>query len=249
MTAALWQRMDATERFAADVAHEIKNPLSSVRSAIETAVRISDPEKRQQLLLLVLDDIERLTRLINDISDASRLDAELSRSTAEKVHVWRLLEALAEVDEATRPGTVAPHIMLERSGPPNSAPDLTVLGHEDRLVQVFRNILANAASFSPPHGLIRIAASRQSGYVVVGIEDEGPGIPPGKLEAIFDAVLFRAAGKARNSAPIPASACRSRSRSSRATTAPSMPKIASMPPARWWAPASSSACPRPDPSR
>jgi two-component system sensor histidine kinase ChvG len=185
MTGALWQRMDATERFAADVAHEIKNPLSSVRSAIETAVRISDAEKRQKLLLLVLDDIERLTRLINDISDASRLDAELSRSTAEKVHVWRLLEAVAEVDEATRPGTVAPHIMLERSGPPNSAPDLTVLGHEDRLVQVFRNILANAASFSPPHGLIRIAASRQSGYVVVGIEDEGPGIPPGKLEAIF----------------------------------------------------------------
>ncbi len=85
MTGALWQRMDATERFAADVAHEIKNPLSSVTSAIETAVRMTDPEKHQQLLLMVLDDIERLTRLINDISDASRLDAELSRDSMEKV--------------------------------------------------------------------------------------------------------------------------------------------------------------------
>jgi two-component system sensor histidine kinase ChvG len=186
MTGALWQRMDATERFAADVAHEIKNPLSSVRSAIETAVRISDPEKRQKLLLLVLDDIERLTRLINDISDASRLDAELSRQSAEKVHIGRLLRAMAEVDEATRPGGVAPHIELERPAGANSAPDLTVIGHEDRLVQVFRNILANATSFSPPQGVIRIAASRQSGYVVVGIEDEGPGIPPGKLDAIFE---------------------------------------------------------------
>lgn len=186
MTGALWQRMDATERFAADVAHEIKNPLSSVRSAIETAVRIADPDKRQQLLLLVLDDIERLTRLINDISDASRLDAELSRDTMEKVSVGRLLETLAEVHEAAAGDKQVPRIALTRSGPRNTAAsDLAVWGHEDRLAQVFRNVIANAISFSPPNGVIRVAASRQSGYVVVAIEDDGPGIPEGKSEAIF----------------------------------------------------------------
>lgn len=186
MTNALSKRMDATERFAADVAHEIKNPLSSVRSAIETAVRITDPEKRQQLLLLVLDDIERLTRLINDISDASRLDAELSRDSMAKVSIARVLEAVVEVHQATNVGKAVPRIELIRSSPRNTASgDLPVWGHEDRLVQVFRNIIANAISFSPPNGTIRIVASRQSGYVVVNIEDEGPGIPPGKLEAIF----------------------------------------------------------------
>ncbi len=186
MTDALWQRMDATERFAADVAHEIKNPLSSVRSAIETAVRIPDPEKRQQLLLLVLDDIERLTRLINDISDASRLDAELSRNSMEKVSIGRVLEALVEVHQAASIDKKMPRLELVRSGPRNTAAaDLAVWGHEDRLVQVFRNIIANAISFSPANGTIRITASRQSGYVVVVIDDEGPGIPPGKLDAIF----------------------------------------------------------------
>jgi two-component system sensor histidine kinase ChvG len=187
MTEALWQRMDATERFAADVAHEIKNPLSSIRSAIETTVRVSDPDKRQQLLLLVLDDIERLTRLINDISDASRLDAELSREAMEKVFVGRALEAVVEVHQATSGDKKGPRIEFTRSGPRNTAAaDLAVMGHEDRLVQVFRNIIANAISFSPANGTIRIAASRQSGYVVVSIDDDGPGIPPGKLEAIFE---------------------------------------------------------------
>jgi len=186
MTGALWQRMDATERFAADVAHEIKNPLSSVRSAIETIARIADPDKRQQLLLLVLDDIERLTRLINDISDASRLDAELSRDSMERVFVGRLLETLVEVHEASHDGKQVPHIELTRSGPRNTAAsDLAVWGHEDRLAQVFRNIIANAISFSPPNGVIRVTASRQSGNVVVTIDDDGPGIPEGKTEAIF----------------------------------------------------------------
>lgn len=186
MTGALWQRMDATERFAADVAHEIKNPLSSVRSAIETAVRMTDPQKRQQLLLMVLDDIERLTRLINDISDASRLDAELSRDSMEKVSIGRVLEAVVEVHQATSLDKKMPRLELVRSSPRNTAAaELAVWGHEDRLVQVFRNIITNALSFSPPDSTIRIVALRQSGYVVVSIEDDGPGIPEGKLDAIF----------------------------------------------------------------
>ncbi len=135
----------------------------------------------------MLDDIERLTRLINDISDASRLDAELSRSAAETVYVGRLLEAVVEVGQATAGDKKLPRLELTRSGPRNSAAgDLAVTGHEDRLVQVFRNIIANAQSFSPPDGTIRITATRQSGYVVVTIDDDGPGIPAGKLAAIFE---------------------------------------------------------------
>jgi two-component system, OmpR family, sensor histidine kinase ChvG len=187
MTGALWQRMDAIERFAADVAHELKNPLGSVRSAIETAIRIDDPEKRHKLLQLVLEDIERLTRLINDISEASRLDAELSRSAMGPVKVAPLLEALVEVHEATAADKNLPRLLLSRPAPRNTTgADLEVLGHEDRLVQVFRNIINNAISFSPPGGEIRISASRQSGKIVVTIDDQGPGIPEGKLEAIFE---------------------------------------------------------------
>jgi two-component system, OmpR family, sensor histidine kinase ChvG len=187
MTAALWQRMDAIERFAADVAHEIKNPLGSVRSAIETAARISDPEKREKLLGLVLEDIERLTRLINDISEASRLDAELSRSAAATVYIGRVLTMLVEVQQAASAEKRGPRLDLSLPGPRGTATaDLAVFGHDDRLVQVFRNVIANALSFSPPNGTVRIAATRRAGFVVVTIDDDGPGIPDGKLEAIFE---------------------------------------------------------------
>jgi two-component system, OmpR family, sensor histidine kinase ChvG len=190
MTEALWQRADAIERFAADVAHEIKNPLSSVRSAMETAARVDDREKRQKLLSLVLDDIERLTRLITDISEASRLDAELNRRALERVYVGRILQAIVDVEqpgEALGEGGDKPRVVLTLPAPAGTAAgDLAVLGHEDRLVQVFRNIIANAISFSPPHGTIPISATRQAGTVTVTIDDEGPGLPGGKLEAIFE---------------------------------------------------------------
>ena len=186
MTAALWQRMDAIERFAADVAHEIKNPLTSVRSAIETATRV-EPEKRDKLLALVLEDIERLTRLINDISDSSRLDAEMSRTSKGKVLVARILAALVEVHQASAGDKKGPKLELSLPGPRGTASgDLPVFGDSDRLVQVFRNIIANAQSFSPPDGTIRIAALQRSGYVVVTVDDDGPGIPESKLDAIFE---------------------------------------------------------------
>jgi two-component system, OmpR family, sensor histidine kinase ChvG len=187
MTAALWQRMDAIERFAADVAHELKNPLGSVRSAIETAARVTDPAKQQKLLALVLEDIERLTRLINDISEASRLDAELSRTAMTRVYIGRVLAAMVEIEHATAGDHKKPKLELSLPGPRGSTiGDLAVLGHEDRLVQVFRNLLSNAISFTPAGGTIRIAASRQSGYVVVTVDDDGPGIPESKLKAIFE---------------------------------------------------------------
>ncbi len=186
MTAALWQRMDAIERFAADVAHEIKNPLTSLRSAVETAARVDDAKKQRELLRVVREDVQRLDRLITDISDASRLDSELSRVELEPVLVGRMLHALVEVHRATADGA-APRLMLSLPGVLGTPEgDLAVLGIEGRLGQVFRNLIANAISFSPPGAAIHITARRDGDYVVIVIEDEGPGIPEGKLDAIFE---------------------------------------------------------------
>jgi len=184
MTDALWRRMDAIEHFAADVAHEIKNPLTSLKSAVETAARVADPEKQRQLLAVVVEDVARLDRLITDISDASRLDAEMSRIEPEPVPIADMLEALAELHEAGRKEDGPVLVLALPSGAGRQA--LTVQGMESRLGQVFRNLIANAVSFSPPGGTIRVAAQRSGGFVVVTIEDDGPGIPEGKLEAIFD---------------------------------------------------------------
>ena len=177
---ALWSRMDAIERFAADVAHEIKNPLTSIRSAIETLRRVPDPDRQQRLLAVIADDVQRLDRLISDISDASRVDAELSRSIAERVDVAPILATLADIHETTR-APDGPRMVLD-------APEtgLVVNGVEGRLVQVLRNLIGNAVSFSPPGGTIRLIGRRTGGVVEVAVEDEGPGIPEAKLEHIFE---------------------------------------------------------------
>jgi two-component system sensor histidine kinase ChvG len=182
MTGALWQRMSAIESFAADVAHEIKNPLSSLRSAVETATRIEDPQKQRRLMAIILDDVQRLDRLITDISDASRLDAELSRIELEPVDIAAMLDALVDVHEAAG-GEGAPRLVFER---PERGRDLIVPGIETRLSQVFRNVIANAVSFSPPNGEIRLTARHDGRAVLVTVEDRGPGIPEDKLTAIFD---------------------------------------------------------------
>src|SRR5437763_15716742 len=137
MTDTLWQRMSAIESFAADVAHEIKNPLSSLRSAVETASRIEDPVKQRRLMAIIQDDVERLDRLISDISDASRLDAELSRLEVAPTDIGAMLHALVDMHETTRADS-APHLTLDIAG------DLVVLGIETRLSQVFLNVIANA---------------------------------------------------------------------------------------------------------
>ncbi|HTN09553.1 MAG TPA: stimulus-sensing domain-containing protein [Acetobacteraceae bacterium] len=176
---ALWARMDAIERFAADVAHEIKNPLSSIRSAIETLRRIEDPEKQRRLTTIIAEDVARLDRLISDISDASRIDAELSRQTTERLDVAPMLATLVELDEATRDDD-DPQLVLVRAGP------AMVRAVEHRLVQVLRNLIGNAHSFSPPRGRITLAARQTGNVVEISVEDEGPGIPEAKLEHIFD---------------------------------------------------------------
>jgi len=182
MTDALWQRMSAIESFAADVAHEIKNPLSSLRSAVETAIRIEDPANQRRLMAIILNDVERLDRLITDISDASRLDAELGRLEVEPVDIAAMLGALVDVHEATR-SEGSPRLVLAIG---KSDRELIVLGIETRLSQVFRNVIGNAISFSPPLGEIRLTARHQGRAVLVTVEDEGPGVPDDKLTAIFD---------------------------------------------------------------
>ena len=177
---ALFARMDAIEKFAADVAHEIKNPLSSIRSAIETLRRIEDPERQKQLLTIIAQDVSRLDRLISDVSDASRLDAELSRVSAERVDVVPILHALRDLDEATRDAENDPRLVIDAPA------SLMVWAVEDRLVQVLRNLIANAQSFSPPRGRITVTAHEAGGMVEISVEDEGPGIPVGNLEHVFD---------------------------------------------------------------
>ncbi|CUW45975.1 MULTISPECIES: stimulus-sensing domain-containing protein [Acetobacteraceae] len=181
---ALWARMDAIERFAADVSHEIKNPLSSIRSAIETLLRIEDPERQRRLMMIIHDDVRRLDRLITDISDASRVDAELSRARAEPLAVVPLLSVLAEIHQTTRqPGQ--PVMGVASSGNSAERP-LTVMAVEDRLVQVLRNLIGNAISFSPPDGQILLSAVPAGNMVEIAVADEGPGIPQAKLDNIFD---------------------------------------------------------------
>jgi len=178
--AALWARMDATERFAADVAHEIKNPLSSIRSAIETLRRIEDPNQQRRLLAIISEDVIRLDRLISDISDASRVDAELSRTATEPLDVGSILAILAEISDATRVDG-EPVIRLDAPDAP-----LLVQAVEGRLVQVLRNLIGNARSFSPRNGTILLQARGTGSMVEISVMDEGPGIPQAKLEHVFD---------------------------------------------------------------
>jgi two-component system, OmpR family, sensor histidine kinase ChvG len=177
---ALWRRMDAIEQFAADVAHEIKNPLTSIRSAIETSRRIDDATKQRRLLAIIAEDVARLDRLISDISDASRIDAELSRVATQPVDVAPILSTLADISETTRDEDEPAIDLAPAEG------RCVVQGVEGRLVQVLRNLIGNAQSFSPPHGRIRLAAREAGPMVEISVEDEGPGIPDAKLEHIFD---------------------------------------------------------------
>jgi two-component system sensor histidine kinase ChvG len=181
MTDALYARMDAIEAFAADVAHEIRNPLSSIRSAVELLPRTEDIERRAKLVAIIHADVRRLERLINDISDASRLGAELARSESNLVDivliVRTLVEILGETEAAAKAGVT---FQIDADGP------MRVRCVEDRIGQVLRNLLANAISFSPRGGVIRIVLKRAQKEVEVAVEDDGPGVPPDKLDAVFD---------------------------------------------------------------
>jgi two-component system sensor histidine kinase ChvG len=181
MTAGLYDRIDAIESFAADVAHELKNPLTSLASAVEMFSRAKDDETRARFLGIVRGDVKRINRLITDISDASRLDAELSRETKEPVELSKFLATIIEVYRMTDTGRPVEFILHD--GLP---PGTLVYGRDERFGQVFRNLIDNAISFSPQHGKVIVTASRHDMIARVMVEDEGPGIPPGNLESIFE---------------------------------------------------------------
>ncbi len=183
MTKALYNRIDAIESFAADVAHELKNPLTSLRSAVETLPLARSDESRQRLLSIIQHDVRRLDRLISDISDASRLDAELARAEAEPVDMVRLLEAVVGVANERRRRDDPPIVLnIERRG----RDAFLVLGHDSRLGQVINNLLDNARSFSPPGGTVRVSLRRLRTKIEVTVEDDGPGIPPHALDRVFE---------------------------------------------------------------
>jgi two-component system sensor histidine kinase ChvG len=184
MTDTLSNRMDAIERFAADVSHEIKNPLTSIRSAVETLELVKDENAKARLLAVLKQDVGRADRLITDISNASRLDAEISRDTPRPVSLQRMLEDLVALySETVREGETSVRLIA----PAHSR--FMVAGREGPLGQVFRNLIDNARSFSPKGGEVRVYLDRgrddSERMVVARVEDDGPGIPAENLETIF----------------------------------------------------------------
>jgi len=185
MTKALYNRIDAIESFAADVAHELKNPLTSLRSAVETLPLARSDDSRQRLLSIIQHDVKRLDRLISDISDASRLDAELARADAEPVDMVHLLDAVVSVaNERRQEGDPLITLNIDRQAQGRDA--FLVLGHDSRLGQVFNNLIDNARSFSPPDATVNVFLRRRKNQVEVLVEDSGPGIEPDALDRIFE---------------------------------------------------------------
>jgi len=197
MTQALYNRIDAIESFAADVAHELKNPLTSLRSAVETLPRVKSGPSRDRLLDIMQHDVHRLDRLISDISNASRLDAELARGDSGPVDLVEVVKAVvAMVADSQRGNGVTLKLTVERSGAARPT-DFIVLGHDSRLAQVLTNLIDNACSFSKPGSEVRVTLrrtvrqptadreeEREEMWAIV--DDDGPGVPPHALERIFE---------------------------------------------------------------
>lgn len=184
MTSSLYNRIDAIESFAADVAHELKNPLTSLRSAAETLPLAKTEDAKRRLNEIIQHDVRRLDRLISDISDASRLDAELAREDVVAVDMAELLRTTVSLFNDIHRGDT-PEVVLEIAYSPGVKPYL-VNGHDSRLGQVIINLLENAISFSPPGGQVRVSAHRDGKTIEIAVEDEGPGIPEENLERIFE---------------------------------------------------------------
>jgi signal transduction histidine kinase len=189
MTAELVERLDSIDSFAADVAHELKNPLTSIRSAVETVTKIKDKKKQEKLYAIILHDLDRMDRLITDISRASRLDTELLRDTLDAVDMDDLLrDVVAYIEQfLDREGGKENHspIVLANTGASSGA---VVRANAARLMQVFDNIISNALSFSPPDQPIGISVNlwQDPQCVEIKIRDHGSGIPEANLERIFE---------------------------------------------------------------
>nr|WP_245412417.1 sensor histidine kinase [Notoacmeibacter ruber] len=187
MTESLYNRIEAIERFAADVAHELKNPLTSLRSAVETLPLAKNEASRERLLEVIQHDVRRLDRLITDISDASRLDAELARADAEPMDLRKMLTDLIEVDRQTAKVHSNAELTLQTDANNRGARAFMVMGHDLRLSQVFSNLIGNARSFVPNEGgKIAIKLFRRGDRIIAWVEDNGPGIGVEDIERIFE---------------------------------------------------------------
>lgn len=180
MSIALRQRIDATDAFAADVSHELKNPIASLRSALDALDRVEQPDLRAQLMAIAQDDVRRLDRLVTDIAEASRVDAELSRTRFEPIDLGLLIEKMVIAREARG---VPRGVRLAFARPRKNV--AVALGEEGRLIRVLDNLIDNAVSFSPDGGLVQIIATVADDQVLVSVEDEGPGVPESEREHIF----------------------------------------------------------------
>jgi two-component system sensor histidine kinase ChvG len=179
MTAALRQRIDAVEAFGADVAHEIKNPFASLRSAVDSLARVEDPALRAQLIDIARHDVRRIDRLVTEIAEASRIDAELSRATFEPIDLAALIGNLVRARE-NRGLNAGRRLEIACE-----ATDTRVLGVPIRIERAVENLLDNAVSFSPKGGKIDICVRNVDGRVQASVCDEGPGIPEGEREKVF----------------------------------------------------------------
>jgi two-component system, OmpR family, sensor histidine kinase ChvG len=181
MTSALRVRIDAVESFAADVSHEVKNPLASLRSALESLEKVEDPTLRRQLSAIAAHDVQRIDRLVTEISDASRIDAELSRATFEPVDVLALINALVEARKQRGiDGDCTLAVSKDGKGL------WVVPGDAAKLERVLQNLFDNAVSFSPPGGKVSIALTRAEDRISISVSDQGPGIPEEARDKVFE---------------------------------------------------------------
>lgn len=184
MTLALLRRIEASEKFAADVAHELKNPLTAARSTAESLGYAKTDAQRDTLVVQIQEELKRLNKLITDVSNASRMDAELALHRPEPVDLAKVAKGVSETFQDLMSDTgLRIELHLDRSA--TAADAFVVSGHEGRLAQVLTNLIDNAVSFSPDDGFVEIRVDRRGGDVVLSVADEGPGIEPDKLETVF----------------------------------------------------------------
>lgn len=188
MTAGLYRRIEASDHFAQDVAHELKNPVAAARSTAESLGYAKTPEKRDELVQQIQSELKRLNRLISDVANASRLDAELALQETEPVDIARVTTNIAGVFRDIQSGHDGDGCRIDVSISPQPASNTTFIvdGHEGRLGQVITNLLDNALSFSPPEGaVVTLSVHAEPKEIVITIDDQGPGIPQDKLEDVF----------------------------------------------------------------
>ena len=183
MTEGLYNRIDDIANFAADVAHEIKNPLTSLRSASDTLRVAKTDEQREKLINIIQQDVSRMDRLITDISKASKVDANLARETAKTLDVAEITENIVEFYQQTR-AKDGPRVVDGSALDPNAP--IYIRAYESPFAQVLRNLIDNALTFSPDDGVVTVTARQEGKRVVFVVEDEGPGIPEDNLETVFE---------------------------------------------------------------